>query len=447
MRTPGKKWTLRLSGRIGFWLAIVSMLSAALFLTACAFFASGISPPELLGGVARTSAVSDMPSGFIVVDVSRSLAPEAAPPDAVALGIGPIPEAPSLFEDDLVLEDSQGDKAGEEELPEAAREWTDYYVKPGETLSDIAASFGIPAKLIKDANRIGDPDRLSEGQELLIPVDAAAVKAVVEEIQRRNAEDVASRPADMPIGIESYTVREGDSLWSIANSFNLDINTLFGCNPMKDPNYLRVGSVLRIPNQDGIFYTVKKGDTLGEIAKKYGAQAESVISANGLTSKNIQVGAELFLPGAKPVTTVYALLGDPSFGGSSRLSKSFEWPLVGGITSGYGWRRDPFTKRRDFHTGIDIKGPTGRTVRAAKAGRIVYSGWMSGYGRVVVIDHGRGYTTLYGHCSTLMVRQGQRVSTGQPVGKVGSSGRATGPHLHFEVRVDNKPINPLQVLK
>ena len=444
MRTPGKKLRMRLSGRIGFWAAIMTMLSAALFLTACAFFTSGVSAPALMGGAARASAVSDMPSGFIVVDVSHSLDSAAGTPDAVALGIGPIPEGPSLFDEELVLEDPSG---GDKETPETPKEWSDYYVKPGETLSDIAASFGIPVRLIQEANRISDADRLSEGQELLIPVDAAAVKAVAAEMQRRNAEDTASRPVDSPVGVESYTVRDGDSLWSIANAFNLDINTLFGCNTMKDPNYLRVGSVLRIPNQDGIFYTVKKGDTLDEVTKKHGTLAGSVMKANGLDSESLKAGAEIFLPGAKPVTTVYALLGDPSFKGTQKLSKAFEWPLAGGITSGYGWRRHPFTKRRDFHTGIDIKGPSGRTIRAARAGRVAYSGWMGGYGRVVVIDHGKGYTTLYAHCSSLLVSQGQRVSTGQPVGKVGSSGQATGPHLHFEVRLNNKPVNPLQVLK
>jgi len=195
MRTPGKKWKMRLSGRIGFWAAIVTMLSAALFLTACAFFTSGLSGSELMGSATKASAVSDMPSGFIVVDVSQTVASEAADSDAVSLGIGPIPEGPSLFEADLVLE---GPSIGE---PEAPRPWTDYYVKPGETLSDIAASFGIPAKLIQDANRIDNPDRLSEGQEILIPVDAGSAKAVAEEIQKRNAEDIASRPAGMPLGI------------------------------------------------------------------------------------------------------------------------------------------------------------------------------------------------------------------------------------------------------
>jgi murein DD-endopeptidase MepM/ murein hydrolase activator NlpD len=238
-------------------------------------------------------------------------------------------------------------------------------------------------------------------------------------------------------------VGEGDSLWSIANSFNLDINTLFGCNEMKNPNYLRVGATLRIPNQDGVFYKVKKGDTLAEIASKYGVPVEAIQEVNGLSGANITIGKELFLPGAKPVTSVYAFTG----GSSGSSAAGFLWPLSGRITSGYGWRRDPFTKRRDFHTGIDIKGPTGRIIRASKAGRVVYSGWMGGYGRVVVIDHGKDYSTLYAHCSSLLVRKGQRVSAGQAIGKVGSSGRATGPHLHFEVRYRNKAMNPLKVLR
>ncbi len=442
MRTP-KKRTARLSGRIGFWTAIITMISAGLFLSACAFFASGMNDPSISGGAARASTVSDMPSGFIVVDVSRSLLADAAASGAVAMGIGPIPEGPSLFEEDLVLEGP----SDEEEPVEAPKEWTEYFVKPGETLSDIATSFGVPVKVIQDANRLENPDRLSEGQELLIPVDASAVKAAAAEIDRRKTADASSVKTDRAIGVQKYTVREGDSLWSIANAFNLDINTLFGCNTMKDPNYLRVGTELRIPNQDGIFYKIAKGDTLESIAKKHGSQAGSIQKANDMESVALQAGAEIFIPGAKPVTTVYALLGDPSYKGTQKFSKSFAWPLVGGITSGYGWRRHPFTKRRDFHTGIDIKGPTGRLIRAAKAGRVVYSGWMGGYGRVVVIDHGKGYTTLYAHCRSLLVSKGQRVSVGQPVGKVGSSGQATGPHLHFEVRLNNKPINPMQVLK
>jgi murein DD-endopeptidase MepM/ murein hydrolase activator NlpD len=455
MRIPGKRWTTRLSGRIGFWAAIGTMLSAALFLAACAFFTTGVSTPSLIGSAGKASAVSEIPSGFIVVDISHSLAQETVDPGTVALGIGPIPEGPSLFEKELVLEDSTADEeeaaedvaSSEEELAEEVLAWTDYYVKPGETLSDISASFGIPMKIIQEANNISNPHRISEGQELLIPVDENAVSAVKDEIERRSTADEASRTVDSPLEVKQYTVKDGDSLWSIANSFNLDINTLFGCNTMKDPNYLRVGTVLRIPNQDGIFYKVAKGDTLAEIAKKHGTQTEQIVKANGMDAGSLKDGEEIFLPGAKPVTTVFSLIGSSSGKSSQQFSKTFEWPLSGRINSGYGWRRHPLTKRRDFHTGIDIKGSTGRIIRASKAGRVAYAGWMGGYGRVVVIDHGRSYTTLYAHCSSLMVKQGQRVSTGQPVGKVGSSGQATGPHLHFEVRLNNKAINPLQVLK
>ena len=448
-----KRWTMRLSGRIGFWAAIGTMLSAALFLTACAFFTSGVSAPSLIGSAGKASAIADIPSGFIVVDISHSLAQESPDEGSVALDIGPIPDGPSLFEKELVLEETVPEEQTveqtvvQEEIVEEPKQWTDYYVKPGETLSDIATSFGIPMKLIQEANRIKNPHRLSEGQELLIPVDEGAVAAVLAEKERRSAVDAASKTVDRDLEVKQYTVKEGDSLWSIANSFDLDINTLFGCNNMKDPNYLRVGTVLRIPNQDGVFYKINKGDTLAAIAKKHGTQVELISKVNGLEGTNLEAGRELFLPGAKPVTSVYAVLGDPSNKSSQKFSRSFEWPLSGGISSGYGWRRHPFTKRRDFHTGIDIKGPTGRVIRAAKAGKVVYAGWMGGYGRVVVLDHGRGYTTLYAHCRSLNVSKGQRVSTGQPIGRVGSSGRATGPHLHFEVRLNNKPINPLQVLK
>jgi murein DD-endopeptidase MepM/ murein hydrolase activator NlpD len=419
----------------------------------------------------------EVPSGFIVIDMSKSMALEtqarniqASVAGAMALGIGPLPEGPSLFEEDLVLEEVEPEKTPEEEIfeiepgekegtaeeavaetdPAEAEEagdqeqkrWVEYYVKAGDTLIGIGEYFSLPPEVIAKANALENPHLLMEGQELLIPLTKEDADAVLAEVKAREKREktVVVRTLE----IREYTVGEGDSLWSIANSFNLDINTLFGCNEMKNPNYLRVGTTLRIPNQDGVFYKVKKGDTLAEIASKYGVPVEAIQEVNGLSGANITVGKDLFLPGAKPVTSVYAFTGGSS---GSSVSAGFLWPLSGRITSGYGWRRDPFTKRRDFHTGIDIKGPTGRIIRASKAGRVVYSGWMGGYGRVVVIDHGKDYSTLYAHCSSLLVRKGQRVSAGQAIGKVGSSGRATGPHLHFEVRYRNKAMNPLKVLR
>ncbi|MGC9372875.1 MAG: peptidoglycan DD-metalloendopeptidase family protein [Thermovirgaceae bacterium] len=469
-------WKMRLSGKVGFWIAITAMLSATLFLTICSGSRSGVGALEDLV-TCRNGVPQEIPSGFIVIDMSKSAALEPQARDiqasvagAMALGIGPLPEGPSLFEDDLVLEEVEPEKTPEEEILEIEpgekegtaeetvaeeeqgeaeeagdqeqKRWVEYYVKSGDTLIGIGEYFSLPPEVISKANALENPHLLMEGQELLIPLTKEDAETVLAEVKAREEREKIVRVETLQT--RQYTVSEGDSLWSIANSFNLDINTLFGCNEMKNPNYLRVGTTLRIPNQDGIFYKVKEGDTLTKIASKHGVPLEAIQEVNSLAGTSLSAGRELFLPGAKPVTSVYSFTGGSS---GSSVSAGFRWPLSGRITSGYGWRRHPFTKRRDFHTGIDIKGATGRIIRAAKAGRVVYSGWMGGYGRVVVIDHGKEYSTLYAHCSSLLVRKGQRVSAGQAIGKVGSSGRATGPHLHFEVRYKNKAMNPLKVLR
>ncbi|MGC9489752.1 MAG: LysM peptidoglycan-binding domain-containing protein [Thermovirgaceae bacterium] len=476
MRQGGNWWRMKLSGKVGFWITITVMLSATLFLAICSGLSSGIGSLEDVVS-SRNGVPQEVPSGFIVIDMSKSVALEthaqniqASVAGAMALGIGPLPEGPSLFEEDLVLEEVEPEKTPEEKIlePESGekegtpgeaveevepdeageagdqeqRHWVEYYVKAGDTLIGIGEYFSLPAEVIAKANALENPHFLMEGQELLIPLTKEDAEAVLAEVKAREKREKIVPVKTLEIG--QYTVREGDSLWSIANSFNLDINTLFGCNDMKNPNYLRVGTTLRIPNQDGVFYKVEKGDTLAEIASKFGVTVGAIQEVNGFSGTNIAVGKELFLPGAKPVTSVYSFTGGSS---GSSVSAGFRWPLSGRITSGYGWRRHPFTNRRDFHTGIDIKGPTGRIIRASKAGRVVYSGWMGGYGRVVVIDHGKDYSTLYAHCSSLLVRKGQRVSAGQAIAKVGSTGRSTGPHLHFEVRYKNKSMNPLKVLR
>ncbi|HEX7615793.1 MAG TPA: M23 family metallopeptidase [Thermoanaerobaculia bacterium] len=118
-------------------------------------------------------------------------------------------------------------------------------------------------------------------------------------------------------------------------------------------------------------------------------------------------------------------------------------PTAGVLTAGFGSRTDPFTNHPEFHTGIDISTPAGNRVVAPASGTIVRVGWDKGYGRFVEIAHGYGVTTLFGHLQTARVAEGQRVSRGDLVALVGSSGRSTGPHLHYEVHTDGKPVNPL----
>lgn len=123
------------------------------------------------------------------------------------------------------------------------------------------------------------------------------------------------------------------------------------------------------------------------------------------------------------------------------------WPVVGPLESGFGGRRNPFGGRSfEFHTGQDIDAPWGAPVVAAASGKILIAGWQHGYGQVVYIDHGSGLTTRYGHLSQIGVKVGQTVARGETLGRVGSTGRSTGPHLHYEVRIKDNAVDPLPYL-
>jgi murein DD-endopeptidase MepM/ murein hydrolase activator NlpD len=128
--------------------------------------------------------------------------------------------------------------------------------------------------------------------------------------------------------------------------------------------------------------------------------------------------------------------------GDSGASGLFSWPVTGTITSPFGWRSNPFGGSPEFHPGLDIAAPTGTTVTAAAGGTVIMAQWYGGYGNYVLIDHGGGYSTGYGHLSAIYVSNGQSVTRGQAIGAVGSTGQSTGPHLHFEVRIAGKPVDP-----
>lgn len=123
-------------------------------------------------------------------------------------------------------------------------------------------------------------------------------------------------------------------------------------------------------------------------------------------------------------------------------SGQFIWPVHGPITSPFGYRTNPFGGAPDFHPGLDIAAETGTPILAADSGRVIIAGWVSGYGNYIAIDHGRGISTGYGHCSRIDVSVGQDVQRGQVIGAVGSTGHSTGPHVHFEIRVNGRPVDP-----
>ncbi len=126
---------------------------------------------------------------------------------------------------------------------------------------------------------------------------------------------------------------------------------------------------------------------------------------------------------------------------------SFTYPVKARITSPFGPRRHPIFGVRSMHSGIDLAAPRGTPIKASEGGLVIYSGWYGGYGRVVILDHSKGYTTLYAHLDRIAVKVGQRIKQGKTVGYEGATGYATGPHLHFEVRSKGKPQNPIYYLQ
>jgi murein DD-endopeptidase MepM/ murein hydrolase activator NlpD len=235
----------------------------------------------------------------------------------------------------------------------------------------------------------------------------------------------------------SYTVRQGDTIGELAETFGLNPDTLLSLNGIKNSRLLQIGQVLRIPNQDGILYTVKSGDTLNGIAEKYEIESEAVKIANELFSDKINVNTSIFVPGARlSRVDLQEINGD-----------LFIWPVRSYITSPYGYRANPFTGVRQFHTGLDIGAPQGTSIRAAMAGRVSSTDYDNITGNYVVITHHSGYRTLYAHMSVIRTKTGTYVRTGDIIGDVGSTGLTTGPHLHFTVYKNGVTVNPRALIK
>jgi len=194
------------------------------------------------------------------------------------------------------------------------------------------------------------------------------------------------------------------------------------------------------------FVIVQDGQTLWEIAQTYGVSVDLLVESNGLSTGDlIRPGQRLTIPGgATDIPRRMAL--SRSLSSAISIARGFLWPARGRVTSGFGFRQHPIFGTREMHTGIDIGAPTGSPVFAARAGRVTVAGYESGYGRLVVIDHGDGVTTWYSHLSVIAVRVGQLVQYGEPVGQIGSTGFSTGPHLLFEIRVNGRPLDPLKYL-
>lgn len=238
--------------------------------------------------------------------------------------------------------------------------------------------------------------------------------------------------------INTYTVQEGDTLSFIASDYGVSVDTIIWANNLKNANDLRLGQELKIPPISGVVHLVRKGDTIDSIAKKYSADKDRIISFNNLApdGRDIQIDDEIIVPDGKIAPQKKPSTEQPTsakrFAYLPNLSGYFLIP-----TSGFNWGR--------IHgrNGIDIANSCGTPIYAAADGSITAakaSGYNGGFGKYIKIGHPNGTETLYAHASQILVAVGQYITKGQEIALIGTTGRSTGCHLHFEVHGAKNPL-------
>jgi len=253
-------------------------------------------------------------------------------------------------------------------------------------------------------------------------------------------ESIPEEPAATGPVILEHTVEAGETLAQIASLLGVSVDQITTSNRIRSPGSLSAGQTLRVP-QEGILHEIKAGQTLTDISLTYAVPVEEITAANRIANPEmIYAGEEIIIPrdASLPWKTVIAL--------SKGKETRFIWPLSGEVVSPFGWRIHPVLQFRHHHNGIDIDAPEGTTVVAAAAGSVSFVGEDESYGTMLILSHAGGFLTVYGHLSRVFVYPRQFVEAGQPIAESGNTGISSGPHLHFEVRNREFPIDPMQYL-
>lgn len=240
-----------------------------------------------------------------------------------------------------------------------------------------------------------------------------------------------------------YKVKRRENLWTIAKKYGYSVHTIIGCNPQMKTYNVNEGQKLLIPNVGGTLHPVQPEDTIKTISEKYGVEESVLKNTNFALNGDLRQEFFVFVPGKRPLVNLLNEKMQQKYA----LRELFVSPLAGRITSAFGKRRHPVTGKASRHGGIDIAVKEGSWVGAAASGVVTVASYDVGhYGVAVFIDHQNGYITHYGHLSKILVRVGQRVKQGQLIARSGSTGRSTGPHLHFTVKRNGVNVDPLQFL-
>ena len=310
--------------------------------------------------------------------------------------------------------------------------------------------------------------------------------------KEKEKEKPAPPPPPKRAELITYKVKKKDTIPAIAKKYGIKQDTILMNNKDALNNKMKVGDTITFPSIDGLYYKLQKNDTLAKIAKKYGISVVDIVDYNNINPKKLKAGSTIFLKGVtlqkykdvegrliaaqqakedkkknknkekekekeKPEKPPKETKGSPpppppednDDGGRSAAysGAGFAYPVrYAGVSSPFGNRYHPVLKRYILHTGVDLVAKY-VPLRAAKAGVVTFAGNMSGYGKIIIIRHDNGYETRYAHLSVISTNVGEHVNQGDLIGKTGNSGRTTGAHLHFEIRQNGVPKNPMKYLR
>jgi len=394
------------------------------------------------------------------------------------------------------LKDDSSIKAGQKIIVPVTTSKMIYTVKEGDSLTKIASRFGVTIQELVKTNNLKNHD-LMEDQKLSIPIrekmenlqvvknednksqallknlsivttigsttkpekNLTIVKALTPEMVNPQGikPELKIIPTESTIKTNSEDKVQDSQVKSDAkpvsanpqNTLVVEKSTkesvkatnIVNVKPVAKESVITTDAVITKPATDDeikiVVHTVKSGDNIGGLARMYKTSISQIVANNQLSSANLKVGQQVKVPVNKRYYRVLQVTSK-----RADVSTKLNIPVRGRLTDSYGWRLHPVWRRRLFHAGVDISAPRGTPISAAMSGTIVYAGWLQGYGKLVVIRHPNGLSTRYGHCSSLRVKKGQAVRSGQIIGGVGATGTATGNHLHFEIRRNGKTINP-----
>lgn len=300
-------------------------------------------------------------------------------------------------------------------------------VQPGDTLSDIALASGVGVDELMAINDLTS-SVIRPGQQLSIDTSKAEPQRLV------------------------VTVQPGDTLWDLARAYATTSAAIASTNGLAADAVIRPGDTLAIPgrysspevDQGGAVperIAVQPGDTLWQIARTYDTSVAALMAANNLRSETITTGQVIEVVPGRDLIRARPTSADPTPSDTQLMV----WPLVGSITSRFGYRR-LFADSSNFHNGLDIDGETGDPILSATSGVVTFAGRMGGFGKLVIVTTG-DTEYYYAHASELLVTEGQAVAAGELLARVGTTGVSTGSHLHFEIRVNGTPVDPLPILE